>query len=120
MSIDREQAVVSPVVAQLQAAALAAVCAVSSEHVDAGHDPNPHTQQLTAYDLGRLFNFDPSGKSRDTVTDLDGIFTNVQGTSAPAQRRQHRALWVADELNRLGYVNEAARFTELAEDSPIS
>lgn len=120
MSADRELPPVSPVVVQLQAAALAAVCAVSNDRVDAGRDPNPHTQQLTAYDLGRLFNFDPSGKTRDTVADLDGIATNILGTPPPLQRRQPRALWVAHELTRLGYANEAARFTRLAVDHPIS
>jgi len=120
MSVDRNLPVVDLVVAKLQSAALAAVCAVSSEHVDAASDPNPYTQHLTAYDLGRLFNFDPSGKTRDTVTELDGIATNVRGTSLPAQRRQYRALWVAHELTRLGYANEATRFTELADGHPAS
>jgi hypothetical protein len=120
MSTNREHPVSSPVVVQLQAAALAAVCAVSNEHADAVRDPNPYTQQLTAYDLGRLFNFDTSGKTRDTVADLDGIATNIHGTPPPSQRRQPRALWVAHELNRLGYAVEAARFTTLAVDHPIS
>ncbi|RSM75192.1 hypothetical protein DMB66_00025 [Actinoplanes sp. ATCC 53533] len=109
----------SPIVVQLQAAALAAVCAVVNEHVDARRDPNPYTQQLTAYDLGRLFNFDPSGKTRDTVTDLDGIATNIHGTPPPSQRRQPRALWVAHELTRLGYPHDAARFTALAMEQPL-
>ena len=62
MPTDKNPPVVDVAVVQLQAAALAAVCAVSSEHIDAGHDPNPYTHQLTAYDLGRLFNFDPSAR----------------------------------------------------------
>jgi predicted outer membrane lipoprotein len=120
MTVDGDVPVADLVVTKLQAAALAAICAVSSEHVDAASDPNPYTQHLTAYDLARLFNLDPSGKTRDTVADLDGIATNVRGTSLPAQRRQHRALWVAHELTRLGYANEAARFAELADGHPAS
>jgi hypothetical protein len=120
MSADRELPVVNPVVAQLQAAALAAVCAVANEHVDAARDPNPYTQQLTAYDLGRLFNLDPSGRTRDGVADLDGIATIIHGTPPPSQRRRPRALWIAHELTRLGYPNEAARFTALAVEQPVS
>jgi hypothetical protein len=118
MPTDKNPPVVDLAVVQLQAAALAAVCAVSSEHIDAGHDPNPYTHRLTAYDLGRLFNLDPSGKTRDVTTGLDGITTNIHGTSLPPQRREHRALWVAHELTRLGYTTEAALFTTLAEDHP--
>jgi len=120
MSADRELPVMSPVVVQLQAAAPAAVCAVANERVEAGRDPNPYTQQLTAYDLGRLFTLDPTGTTRDGVADLDDIATVIHGTPPPSQRRRPRALWVAHELTRLGYPNEAARFTALAVEQPVS
>jgi hypothetical protein len=97
-----------------QAAALAAICALAGKRVDPARDPNPYTARLTAYDLARLFNHDPSGTMRSTVAGLDDIATIVELTSLPAERRQMRALWLASELTRLGYPDQAARFAQLA------
>lgn len=103
------------VVSELQAAALAAICALTNERVDPAEDPNPYTARLTPYDLARLFNLDPSGTMRSTAISLDDVETVLRQTSLPRERRQMRAMWVATELARLGHQPEAARFEQLAE-----
>jgi len=103
------------VVCDLQASALAAICTLTTNEVDPARDPNPHTATMTVYDLARLFNLDPSGTSRNSVVELDDIATIIALTSGPPQRRQKRALWVASELRRLGYVDQVSRFEQLAE-----
>jgi hypothetical protein len=106
-----------PVVAQLQAAALAAICFLTSPRADATDDhPNAHTANLTPYDLAGLFGCDPSAIHHDNIThDLDGLATMVESTSDDPERRRHRALWVAAELRRLGHTADAGRFARLAE-----
>jgi hypothetical protein len=108
---------IDPVVAQLQAAALAAICALSYDAADPAHDPNPHTARLTPYDLARLFSNDPSGRRRHTATTLDDIAGIVRHSRAglveaqeAAMRRRDRSLWVLDELRRLGHHTQAVRF----------
>lgn len=103
---------------ELQAGALAAICSLASPHVDPREDPNPVTAELEIFDLARLFNLDPSGRSRDVAVNLQDVATVVRGTLDSPERRARRARWVAAELTRLGYATEAASFAALATWSP--
>jgi hypothetical protein len=105
-----------PVVARLQAAALAAICALTDPYAGPidGY-PNPHTSDLAPYDLTSLFCFEPSGtRCGDVASDLEDVATLVSQTADGAQRRS-RALWIVTELRRLGHATDADRFTHLAE-----
>jgi hypothetical protein len=105
------------VMTELQAGALAAICALARPHGDPREDPNPVTHELEIYDLARLFNPDPARRSGVAVT-LEDVATVVRGTLGPADRRARRARWVAAELTLLGYEVEAATFAALAEEQP--
>jgi hypothetical protein len=106
------------VMTELQAGALAAICSLASPHANPGKDPNPVTAELEVYDLARLFNLDPSERSRDGSAGLEDVATVVRGTLGPAEHRARRARWVAAELTRLGYEAEAASFAALATWEP--
>ena len=103
---------------QLRAAALAAITIAGQDGAD---DANPHTAELTAYDLARIFC--PAMNDRGGVArTLDDLATTIMLTSgAPARsapRRQARARWVAWELRRLGDPGRAGRFDHLASRQP--
>lgn len=100
------------VVDQLRAAALAAITTVDR---DGPADPNPHTRELTAYDLARLFCLG-MGDRDNVARSLGDVAVTVRLTSGPPDRRIARARWVACELTRLGHADQAAQFTELAAD----
>lgn len=98
---------------QLRAAALAAITTVDR---DGPADPNPHTGDLTAYDLARLFCLG-MGDRDNVARSLGDVAVTISLTSGPPSRRTARAGWVAYELTRLGQPGEAARFTALAADA---
>jgi hypothetical protein len=103
---------------ELRAAALAAITIADR---DGASDANPHTAELTAYDLARIFC--PAMNDRDHVArTLDGLATTIRLTSGSharsAPRRQARARWVAWELRRLGDPVRAEFFDQLASRQP--
>jgi hypothetical protein len=103
------------VVDQLRSAALAAITTLDR---DGPADPNPHTCELTAYDLARLFCLG-MGDRDNVARSLDDVAVTVRLTSGPPARRTARARWVAHELTRLGHAELAAQFTELATDPSL-
>lgn len=103
---------------ELRASALAAITIIGEA---AQADANPHTADLDAYDLARIFC--PGMNDRDNVAKtIDSLATTIsltRGRGTPSRagaRRRARALWVAWELTRLGEPGLADRFAELARD----
>lgn len=100
---------------QLRAAALSAITTLGRDGVPA--DPNPHTAELTAYDLGRLFCY-AAGDRDNVARSLEDVALTIERTSGDPSRRVARARWMAHELRRLGHPEQAARFAALAAPQP--
>lgn len=101
----------------LRAAALSAITTFGdATRLAFEDDANPHTIDLSPYDLARLFSPGRGGRD-ESVTDLDGIAAIIKRTTEPhaAERAAARAHWVAHELQRLGHHKEARRFQALAQ-----